>query len=331
MSIDNILIPGGILTAWQGPQAPEEKNHTVRNEQFDVTQVARRRARTLSFRRDNRFDHGRPALGPRGSGARLNSGLHSAAQPIPRGQRQRQPPPSAQLPRRSNTVHIYGLGRIRYSDPGTFAGSKSGSQRGFSNSISDRKNSLRQQLQTTNVEDLDNSYIFQSLEKYQLGKLHNGQQDINPPVFLTRSSSVHRNKSGRDSFRGPRERSQSTTSHFAAIDVVRRASVVVESAVDKAKDTVAHALRRSSLQEVYEKAKIRQVQMTRSTLVQNTFEYSFYALMLATVYFVFVGVPLWDGLVLTIYYLFDMKLVVPAGTAIFLGIGFLYASSSKDM
>ncbi|KAL8957171.1 MAG: hypothetical protein Q9183_006126 [Haloplaca sp. 2 TL-2023] len=325
MSVDNILIPGGILTAWQGPQAPEEKkNHTGRNEQFDVTQVARRRARTLSFGRDNRFDHGRPAMGPRGSGARLHSGLHSATQPGPRGQGQ--PPPSAQQPLRSNTIHMDRRGKMRYSDPGTSDVPQSGLQRGPSITIAARKKSLQQRLQTTETEgDLDNSYIFQSLEKYQLGKLQSGQQDVNPPVFLMRSNSVRRNKSGR------RERSQSTTSQFAAIDVVRRASVVVENAVDKVKDTVTNALRRSSLQEVYEKAKIRQVQMTRSTFVQNAFEYSFYVLMLATVYFVFVGVPLWDGLVLTIYYLFDMKLVVPAGTAIFLGIGFLYIPQFKDV
>ncbi len=62
----------------------------------------------------------------------------------------------------------------------------------------------------------------------------------------------------------------------------------------------------------------------RSNAVQIGFEYTFYLLMLATIYFVFVGVPLWNGLVLTIYYIFDMKLVVPAGTAIFLGIGFLW-------
>ncbi|KAL8868234.1 MAG: hypothetical protein Q9174_005122, partial [Haloplaca sp. 1 TL-2023] len=323
MSVDNIVIPGGILTAWQGPQEPEQNKQTGRNEQFDVTQVARRRARTLSIRRNNRLDDGRPALGPRGSDARLHSGLHSAARPIPRDQGK--PHPFAQPPRRSNTVHMDKPGRTRYSDPGTFAGSKLGSQRGLSTSITARKKSLQQHLQTDNVEDLDNSYIFQSLEKYQLGKLQSGQQDINPPIFLTRSNSVRRNKFGRDSFRRPQERSQSNNSQFSVVNVARRASIVVENVVDKVKDTVNNALRRSSLQEVYEKAKIRQVQMTRSTFVQNAFEYSFYVLMLATVYCVFVGVPLWDGLVLTIYYLFDMKLVVPAGTAIFLGIGFLYA------
>ncbi|KAL8767056.1 MAG: hypothetical protein Q9209_006350 [Squamulea sp. 1 TL-2023] len=109
------------------------------------------------------------------------------------------------------------------------------------------------------------------------------------------------------------------------MSVVRRTSVIFENAVGQVKDTVNIAFRRSSLQEVYEKAKTRQLQLMRSNAVQIGFEYSFYLVLLASLYFVFVGVPLWNGLVLTIYYVFDMKLVVPAGTAIFLGIGFLYA------
>lgn len=105
--------------------------------------------------------------------------------------------------------------------------------------------------------------------------------------------------------------------------VARRASIVVENVVEKVRETVTSALRRSSLEEVYEKAKIRQEQIKRSTAAQLAFEYTFYVFLLAIIYFGFVGFPFWNGLVITIYHLFDMKLVVPAGTAAFLGTGFL--------
>lgn len=93
--------------------------------------------------------------------------------------------------------------------------------------------------------------------------------------------------------------------------------------MDLVKDTVTSVLRCSSLEEVYEKAKIRQLKLKRSNVAQTGFEYTFYLFLLAIVYFVIVRVPLWDGLVLTIYHVFDMKLVVPAGTAAFLSTGFL--------
>ena len=104
---------------------------------------------------------------------------------------------------------------------------------------------------------------------------------------------------------------------------MRRASVAVQDAVGTVKDTLTSALRRSSLEEVYEKAKIRQVQLMRSTPAQLGFEYAFYFMLLAIIYFIFIGIPFWNGLVLTLYFIFDMKLVVPAGTAAFLGVGFL--------
>ncbi|KAL8950289.1 MAG: hypothetical protein Q9222_003674 [Ikaeria aurantiellina] len=122
-----------------------------------------------------------------------------------------------------------------------------------------------------------------------------------------------------------RRRSPSDASQSSLTDVVRRASIAVESVVGKVKETFTGALRRSSLQDVYDKAKIRQIQLKRSKAAQIMFQYSFYLLMLMGIYFVFVGIPLWTGLVMAILYVFDTKLVVPAGTAVFLGIGFLYA------
>ena len=93
--------------------------------------------------------------------------------------------------------------------------------------------------------------------------------------------------------------------------------------MEKVVDTVTRPLRRTSLQDVYEKAKIRQTQLTRSTVAQIGFQYFSYLLMLAGIYFVFVGYPLWKGLVLVLYDVFRMQLTIPVGTAVFLGIAFL--------
>ena len=108
---------------------------------------------------------------------------------------------------------------------------------------------------------------------------------------------------------------------------MRRASVAVENAVDTVFGPVANAVRRSTLADIYEKAKVRQVKLMRSTLAQYTFEYAFYVLIAATVYFVLVGLPLWKGVVWYIYIIFAQKLLLPVGTAVFLGVGFLYGFS----
>lgn len=139
-------------------------------------------------------------------------------------------------------------------------------------------------------------------------------------MFLARNGSKDAARQRKES--AP-DRKQSSVSQYSTINVVRRASIAVENTVEKVKETITGALRRSSLQEVYEKAKIRQAQLKRTTAVQVSFQYTFYLLMIATIYFFFIGYPLWNGFVLTVYYLFDKELVIPAGTAIFLGIGFL--------
>lgn len=62
-------------------------------------------------------------------------------------------------------------------------------------------------------------------------------------------------------------------------------------------DAAAAVLRRSTLVEAYEKAKIRTVQLQRKLWVQKLFEYSIYLLLVCFVYFVLIGVPLWNGAV----------------------------------
>lgn len=62
-------------------------------------------------------------------------------------------------------------------------------------------------------------------------------------------------------------------------------------------DAAAAVFRRPTLVEAYERAKIRTVQLQRKPWVQKLFEYSVYLLLVCFVYFVLIGVPLWNGAV----------------------------------
>jgi len=62
-------------------------------------------------------------------------------------------------------------------------------------------------------------------------------------------------------------------------------------------DAAAAVFRRPTLVDAYERAKIRTVQLQRKLWVQKVFEYSIYLLLVCFVYFVLVGVPLWNGAV----------------------------------
>ncbi|KAL9006301.1 MAG: hypothetical protein Q9188_000958 [Gyalolechia gomerana] len=329
MSVNNIVIPSGILAAWQGPQLPDydnpvnENENENENEAFDVTKVARRRARTLSVSLD-RQGYGREnTLEQLASVVRLKDNtLNSLKRGLPDQPRYVS---SVQWPKRSTTINLGDLSRSRNTDLSTVAGPGPRLDRTSSTLFPTRPKPLRRRLRSDVGRGLDDSYVFQSLGNDKVPERETAQVNSNPPVFLARNSSKRTNISRRESSRKDYGRSQSNTSQPSTNNVIRRASVAVQNVVEKVNETVTSAFRRSSLQELYEKAKIRQVQLKRSNMAQLAFEYTYYLILLATVYFVFVGVPFWSGLVLTIYYLFDMKLVVPAGTAIFLGIGFLYA------
>ncbi|KAL9585243.1 MAG: hypothetical protein Q9212_001635 [Teloschistes hypoglaucus] len=311
MGVDNIVIPGGILSTWPGLLPQDDSDSTRENERFDITEVARRRARTLSVVLDSQSHDREDTFERLARIVQLNDDTQKAFK--------------GDAPQRSNTINLGGLGRTRATGRSTPANPGLKVDRRPSNFFPTGSRLTQKPFSEDTTRKLENSYVFQSLGNYQLSGQRSCSETTFAPVFLARNNSNSANTLRRESSNQKLERMQSITSQFANIDLVRRASIVVENAVEKVKETVASALRRSSLQETYERAKIRQIQLMRSPFTQYAFEYFFYLLMAAFVYFVFVGYPLWSGLVLFIYYLFDMKLVVPAGTAIFLGIGFLYA------
>ncbi|KAL9594820.1 MAG: hypothetical protein Q9219_006811 [cf. Caloplaca sp. 3 TL-2023] len=271
MSVDNIVIPGGILSTWQGVQLPEDGNNIDEEESFDVVEVARQRARSLSICLDSLGPSREKSLGRLASVLRLHEANQNSLPLRPKSITDQQP--RIQRPHRSTTINLGGLGRTRVTGLGTPA--NPGLRLDRPSSLTFLPKSERA-LAPAEARQLGNSYVFESLENYQLP----GQQASNPPVFLARSGSNRTALLRRESSRKYLERSQTETSQISATGIVRRASVVVENAVGKVKETVTNALRRSSLQETYEKAKIRQVQLMRSDFVQLTFDYAYLPLLI---------------------------------------------------
>ena len=318
MTIDNIVIPGGMLAARDGPLNSDRVNDNG-PESFNITDVARERARSLSvsfvgFRPTREDSSGIPTdiiLSTRRSQGSLRR--HSSNRGL--GRRLRRP-------QRSSTINVGELGRPRAINQSTSV-NHHGRTSDFMVDQS-KRTATGDGIRFDAISELSSTYVFQSL-----GDQHSDRNapdaSHEPEVFLDRNNPYHVEPTHENSefSTQKQERNQSQTSQNSTANVIRRASVAVQNAVETVKDTVTGALRRGSLDELYEKAKLRQLQLMRSTAVQYGFQYTFYLVLLAVIYFVFIGFPLWNGFVLTMYYIFDMKLVVPAGTAAFLGTGFL--------
>jgi hypothetical protein len=73
----------------------------------------------------------------------------------------------------------------------------------------------------------------------------------------------------------------------------------------------------------YEKAKQKGTELQRKKWVQITFEWTIYLILLLFVYFVLIGVPLWNGAVWWMYWVVETKFVIAGGFAITLGIALL--------
>ncbi|KAM5343840.1 hypothetical protein ACJ41O_012377 [Fusarium nematophilum] len=82
---------------------------------------------------------------------------------------------------------------------------------------------------------------------------------------------------------------------------------------------------RSSIYDVYEKAKLRGVQIQRKRWSELLFEYTVYTLLLSFIYFVLVGLPLWRGAVWWLYFAVQNKMVLAGSFAIIIGVAAFYA------
>ena len=311
MNIDNIVIPGGILATWDGPQSTQTQQNGQDDESFDIVEVARERARSLSASIDAQ-DSGR------GSALERIPSTISPCETTQAASGQGSHKSHAQRPvfhrQRSNSINLGGLARSRATGLSTPA--NPGLR--LETTVTFEKT-----LDSTTMIDLVDSYVFQRLEHYKPSSQNPARPLSNGPLLLARGSSMNTAPPRKKSSHGFLDRTVSGRSRHSSANVARRASIAVENVVEKVRDTVTGPLRRSSIQEVYEKAKIREVQLMRSTVTQISFQYVSYLLMLAAIYFIFVGFPLWEGLVLVIYNVFRKRLAIPVGTAVFLGIAFL--------
>lgn len=77
------------------------------------------------------------------------------------------------------------------------------------------------------------------------------------------------------------------------------------------------------MQDVYEKAKVRGVELQRKKWVQILFEYFFYFIILCFVYFVLIGRPIWNGAVWWLYWVVDTKFVVAGTWSITIGLAIM--------
>ncbi|PYH82733.1 hypothetical protein BO82DRAFT_281380 [Aspergillus uvarum CBS 121591] len=82
---------------------------------------------------------------------------------------------------------------------------------------------------------------------------------------------------------------------------------------------------RHSIYDIYQEAKERRVALQRKYWVQVLFEYAVYLILIAFIYFVLIGIPLWKGAVWWLYYVVRFEFVIHGGWAITIGVAFVYA------
>ncbi|KAJ9665313.1 hypothetical protein H2201_004605 [Coniosporium apollinis] len=99
----------------------------------------------------------------------------------------------------------------------------------------------------------------------------------------------------------------------------------LQGAVHGAAAAAARNLKDEKMIELYEKAKTRGQHLKRRPWVQIAFQYSVYVLLVCTVYFVLIGVPLWDGAVYYMWKLLSKTFILQYGFTIFVGIAAIYA------
>lgn len=313
MNVDNIVIPGGILATWDGPQSTERQRYGGDNdESFDIVEIARERARSLSVAVDG------PSVGRRRSMLEQILSTIPSSETIQTAPRKQPSNKNRQRPRfhrqRSNSINLGGLARSRATGLSTPANPGLRLEPTIT---------FQDPLNSSTAINLDESYVFQRLDDCPPSYQDTAPLSARGPFSIARSRSVDLAALRRKHSDRNWEGISSKESPLSSANVARRASIAIGNVVEKVKISVTAPLRRSSLQDVYEKAKIRQVQLRRSPVAQFTFQYVFYLFTLAAIYFIFVGFPLWKGLVLVLYNLFHVQLAIPAGTAVFLGIAFL--------
>ena len=87
--------------------------------------------------------------------------------------------------------------------------------------------------------------------------------------------------------------------------------------------TTGGVTRQSSMRKTLEQAKLRGAEMQRNKWAMLGFEWGIYLLLTCFIYFVLIGIPLWNGAVWWLYWVVANKFVFAGGFSITLGIALL--------
>jgi hypothetical protein len=193
-----------------------------------------------------------------------------------------------------------------------------------------RSINIRQGQDTTSAgQHMDNTILFRSLNSYTLNEATRDRErkysDITLPGAdylaayqgsmekdITQFHSGDPSCAVKDEPRQPRDSS-----------AIRRASIAIVSAYETLAQGTTHLMRRSSLWDSYENAKMRGKHLQRKKWVQVVFEYAFYLILLSFVYFVLIGRPLWNGAVWWLYWAIDTRFTVAGTWSITIGLAIM--------
>lgn len=175
--------------------------------------------------------------------------------------------------------------------------------------------------------DSNNAVLFQGLGQYSWtgaggdSALLSHMESFDP---LSHAVTIAESEKGQGSNRMSRATTRRlSTMRGRATSVAVVAADTVTSAVQNAAAGIGQMIRRSSLTDLYEKAKIRGKQLQREPRMQIAFEWTVYLIIIAFIYFVLVGLPLWKGAIYWLYWVIRHKFVVRGTWSITIGIAIM--------
>lgn len=121
--------------------------------------------------------------------------------------------------------------------------------------------------------------------------------------------------------------SDNTAGQRARRSTLQTVANTVVTAVQSTTAAVTASARRTTIADIYEKAKVRKTELERKKWVQIAFEVTFYLILLCFIYFVLIGVPLWRGAVWWLFWVVSNKFVVAGTWSITIGLAVLSAST----
>jgi hypothetical protein len=176
---------------------------------------------------------------------------------------------------------------------------------------------------------MDNTILFRSLNSYALNEATKNRErkysDVVPPdadYLAAYEGSIE--KDVIQSY--PNDPScvvKDETGQPRDSSVIRRASIAITSAYETLAQEATDIMRKSSLWDVYENAKMCGEHLQRKKWVQVVFEYAFYLILLSFVYFVLIGRPLWNGAVWWLYWVVDTQFTVAGTWSITIGLAIM--------